>query len=201
MWRDISRFYTPPDTFFPLRTRNGPCSSPIIIGRFLSRTVTVTSPPLWLALVQTFFPRCLYVRSRFPVHRFPPDTVSKSEVFSFFPPVCLPCVRVGLSLPVSSTLVSPIYGSLAYPISALSIIVHPEFSAAHFPQSTQESWASRTHVEPRSPGYPGLDQNLLGFVLCQPRVSAYRTSYRYPVSPKDSLAHSRTGAKTVWVSP
>jgi hypothetical protein len=68
---------------------------------------------------------------------------------------------VGLSLPVSSTLASSIYGSLAYTISALSIIVHPEISAAHFPQSTQESWASRTHVESRTPGYPGLDSTVL----------------------------------------
>ena len=47
-----------------------------------------------------------------------------------------------------------------------------------FQSSTQEHWACRIHRKPGNPGYLGLDQNLLGFVLSQ---SLSCSSYYVPI--------------------
>ena len=69
-------------------------------------------------------------------------------------------------------------------------------------QSTHEHWACRFHGKPVLPGYPGLDQNLLGFVLCQSLVLLIvHSTIALCLLLTDSLVHSRSGAKTVWVYP
>ena len=52
-----------------------------------------------------------------------------------------------------------------------------------FQSSTQGHWAGRIHRQPGNPGYLGLDQNLLGFVLCQSLVLLIVLRTDSPVSP------------------